>query len=89
MRQRLTTALLLAALAATTARAQSSAGADAFDFLRLDANARAVGMGGAYTALATDSNALLYNPAGLARVRSSEATFMHNPYALGVGQQYI
>ena len=89
MRQRLTTALLLAALAATTARAQSSAGADAFDFLRLDANARAVGMGGAYTALATDSNALLYNPAGLARVRSSEATFMHNQYALGVGQQYI
>jgi len=76
-------------LAAAQAHAQSSAGADAFDFLRLDANARAVGMGGAYTALATDSNALLYNPAGLARVRSSEATFMHNQYAQGVGQQYI
>jgi hypothetical protein len=76
-------------LAAGSAHAQSSAGADAFDFLRLDANARAVGMGGAYTALATDSNALLYNPAGLARVRSSEATFMHNQYAQGVGQQYI
>ncbi len=76
-------------LAAGAARAQSSAGADAFDFLRLDANARAVGMGGAYTALASDSNALLYNPAGLARVRSSEATFMHNQYALGVSQQYI
>jgi hypothetical protein len=80
-------ALLL--LAAAHTYAQSSAGADAFDYLRLDANARAVGMGGAYTALATDSNALLYNPAGLARVRSSEATFMHNQYALGVGQQYI
>ncbi len=86
---RTTAALLLAALAAGSARAQSSAGADAFDFLRLDANARAVGMGGAYTALATDSNALLYNPAGLARVRTNEATFMHNQYALGVGQQYI
>lgn len=76
-------------LAGGAARAQSSAGAEAFDFLRLDANARAVGMGGAYTALATDSNALLYNPAGLARVRDSEATFMHNQYAQGVGQQYI
>jgi len=76
-------------LAADLARAQSAAGADAFDFLRLDASARSVGMGGAYTALATDSNALLYNPAGLARVRASEATFMHNQYALGVGQQYI
>ena len=85
-----TAALMLTALlAAASARAQSSAGADAFDFLNLDANARPVGMGGAYTALASDSNALLYNPAGLARVRTSEATFMHNQYALGVGQQYI
>lgn len=82
--------LVLAALvAAGAARAQSAAGADAFDFLRLDANARAVGLGGAYTSLANDSNALLYNPAGLARVRSSEATFMHNQYAQGVTQQYI
>lgn len=76
-------------LAGGRAAAQSAAGAEAFDFLRLDANARAVGLGGAYTALATDSNALLYNPAGLARVRASEATFMHNQYALGVTQQYI
>ncbi|MDD5305336.1 MAG: PorV/PorQ family protein, partial [Elusimicrobia bacterium] len=82
-------AILLAASAAASARAQSAAGADTFDFLRLDANARAVGMGGAYTALAVDSNALLYNPAGLARVRSSEATFMYNQYAQGIGQQYI
>lgn len=83
------TAILLAALAAGAASAQSAAGADAFDFLRLDANARAVGIGGAYTALATDANALLYNPAGLARLRSSEVTFMHNQYAQGVTQQYI
>ncbi|MCM2305257.1 MAG: PorV/PorQ family protein [Elusimicrobia bacterium] len=86
---RATAAALGLLLAGVSARAQSSAGAEAFDFLRLDANARAVGMGGAYTALASDSNALLYNPAGLARVRDSEATFMHNQYAQGVGQQYI
>lgn len=89
MRIKSPAAALVLVLAAGAARAQSSAGADAFDFLRLDANARAVGLGGAYTALASDSNALLYNPAGLARVRANEATFMHNQYALGVGQQYI
>ena len=88
-RLQLAAAFILAALAAGNARAQSAAGADAFDFLRLDANARAVGLGGAYTALANDSNALLYNPAGLGRLRSSEATLMHNQYALGVAQQYI
>jgi len=66
-----------------------SAGADPFNFLFLDANARAVGMGGAYTALATDANALLYNPAGLGRVRRHEATFMHNQYFGGITQDYL
>ena len=30
---------------------------------------RPLGMGGAFTAVADDENALFYNPAGLARVR--------------------
>ena len=81
--------LALAAFAAPQARAQSSAGAESLEFLLLDANARAVGVAGAYTALANDSNALLYNPAGLGRVRMSEATFMHNQYAAGASQQYV
>jgi hypothetical protein len=66
----------------------AGAGAEPFDFLFLDANARAVGMGGAYTAMATDANALLYNPAGLAKVARSEATFMHNMYFQGITQEY-
>ena len=70
------------------ASAAGSAGAEPFNFLFLDANARAVAMGGAYTALATDANALLYNPAGLARVARSEATFMHNSYFADINQEY-
>ncbi|MFI5361771.1 MAG: PorV/PorQ family protein [Elusimicrobiota bacterium] len=69
--------------------AAGSAGAEPFNFLSLDANARAVAMGGAYTALATDANALLYNPAGLGRVDQTEATFMHNQYLQGVNQEYL
>jgi hypothetical protein len=66
----------------------AGAGAEPFDFLFLDANARPVGLGGAYTALATDANALLYNPAGLAQVSRHEATFMHNAHMQGINQEY-
>jgi hypothetical protein len=78
----------LALAAGRPARAQS-AGAEPFNFLSLDANARAVGMGGAYTALASDSNALLYNPAGLGLVRRHEVTFMHNQYVEDMTQEYM
>jgi outer membrane protein OmpA-like peptidoglycan-associated protein len=85
---RRTASLLLAALALSPRPASGSGGAEPFDFLSLDAGARAVAMGGAYTALASDSSALLYNPSGLARVRLNEATFMHNRYLQGASQEY-
>lgn len=89
MRRLLLAALLLTALGAAKAAAQTAAGAESFDFLNLDANARAVGLGGAYTALSFDSNALLYNPAGLGRTTAHEVTFMHNQYLQGLTQEYM
>lgn len=79
----------MAALCGARPATASSAGAEPFSFLFLDANARAVGMGGAYTALAADSNALLYNPAGLGRITSREATFMHNQHFESITQEYF
>jgi len=38
--------------------------------------ARPMGMGGAFVALANDAHAVLWNPAGLARLRSTSTTFM-------------
>ena len=80
--------ILALLLGAGNASAAGSAGGEPFNFLSLDANARAVGMAGAYTALATDANALLYNPAGLARIDRNEATFMHNSFVAGAFQEY-
>ena len=88
MRRFLAPALLVAALAAAPARAGKAAGASSLDFLNLDANARAVALGGAYTALASDANALLYNPAGLGGLKTHEATLMHNEYVQGLTQEY-
>ncbi len=62
-------------------------GATVFNFLFLDANARPAAMGGAYSAIAQDANSLLYNPAGLADA-GNHATFMHNEYFQGAGQEY-
>lgn len=76
-------------LGLSSAQAAGSAGTEPFGFLFLDADARAVGFGGAYTALASDANALLYNPAGLGMIRRSEAIFMHNSYVQGVSQEYV
>lgn len=84
-----TLALLIALLlGAAPAFAAATGGGEPLNFLLLDGNARAVALGGAYTALATDANALLYNPAGLARISRDEATFMHNSYFTGVYQEY-
>lgn len=52
--------LLMAALLATSASAKG--------YPRLFRGVRPMGMGGAFTAVADDENALMYNPAGLARV---------------------
>ena len=65
----LTAGLLLAfVLVGGTAAADinSNAGTSAFAFLKINTGARPVALGGAYTGLANDENALYYNPAGVA-----------------------
>ena len=48
------------------------------DFLTLGVGARPLGMGGSFAAIADDSTAAYWNPAGLGRLRHSEAAFMHS-----------
>jgi long-subunit fatty acid transport protein len=55
----------------------SKIGTTGATFLEIGIGARAVGMGNAFVAAANDVTALYWNPAGLARLRTNEATFMH------------
>ncbi len=79
MRRMWTLAALL--LCAPAARAgsfsSSSRGIAAARFLELDVGARAVSLGGAFAALADDSSALYWNPAGLTGIERRSAGFMH------------
>lgn len=89
MRKPIASALVLVLLLSETGTAAPRRSVSSFDFLALDANARAAALGGAYTALASDSNALQYNPAGLGRMRHHEVTLMHNSYVGGVNHEHL
>jgi tetratricopeptide (TPR) repeat protein len=69
--------------------AQATAGAQPFSFLGLDSSARAAALGGAYTALAVDAEALHYNPAGLGFIVENEASAMHNQYFESATQEHL
>ena len=50
------------------------------DFLKIDSGARSEGMGGAFTAVADDVNALTWNPAGLALLQYPEFGYLRMLY---------
>ena len=72
-------ALALAALAAAPARAiDSSAGTSGAQFMQIgQGSARAQALGGAYVALAEGSDAMTWNPAGLAATQQREFAFSY------------
>lgn len=63
-------------------------GTTAAQFLKIGVGTRAIGMGGAFTASADDINAMYWNPAGIARMHSSEAYFNHIDWILDVKLDY-
>jgi hypothetical protein len=58
-------------------------------FLKLGVGGRAVGMGEAYVALASDAAAMHYNPAGLAIDGKSEIVVMHNEWIKDVRTEFL
>jgi uncharacterized protein UPF0164 len=60
--------------------ASSIGGTSGGEILSIPVGARAIGMGEAYTAMADDVSSLYWNPAGLAILNQSQASFMYNQW---------
>jgi len=61
-----------------TSQAAGEAGGQPGQFLQFGVGARALGMGGAFYAVADDATAAYWNPAGLAYLERKEVTFMQS-----------
>lgn len=64
------TALMVQCIYLPSARSQVKLAQTGFEFLDVATDARATGMGGAFTTMDGTSESLLYNPAGIATIRS-------------------
>ncbi|MDD4004725.1 MAG: PorV/PorQ family protein [Elusimicrobiaceae bacterium] len=89
----LLTAFLLAAIgvappAGAVAFNSQAVGTTGADFLNLGVGGRAMGMGGAYTAVAENASAIYWNPAGLVQINRMSATFMQASYLADINYQY-
>jgi len=69
---------LLGVLAVMLAPGQASATKYAGSFMENGGGARALGMGGAFTAVADDPSTTFWNPAGLATLKDRELLLMHS-----------
>ena len=82
--------LVLAALpAAAGGFGSSQGGTSGASFLKLGADARAAGMGGAVRAAVDDATAIYWNPAGLAGLRYRHATMTHGASYQSTFQDFI
>ncbi len=65
---------------------KSIGGEYAADFLNIGVGARALGMGGAFVALANDASAFYWNPAGMTWIKKMSFHFDHTPMFDGLAQ---
>jgi len=67
----------------------SDAGTTGANFLKIGIGPRAVGMGEAQVAICNDVTSVFWNPAGLARTESQEASFVYSVWFEGIKMQYF
>jgi len=81
-------AVLLLGSMSLTAKPFGKTGTAALQFLKLGIDARAVGMGEAYTAVTDDISSVYWNPAGLAPALQQQAFFSHTNWPANIMHEY-
>jgi hypothetical protein len=82
-------ALLLAALLLQGQAFAAGAGTSTGQLLKLPLGTRAIGMGEAFTAMADDTSALYWNPAGMSLLQQKEVTFMHSSLIESINYEHL
>ena len=77
--------VLLLAFITAGLSAQTNTG---FVLLKIDVDARAAALAGAYTSLATDASAAYWNPAGLSLAESNTINIMYNNWIWDISHSY-
>ena len=67
----------------------SGPGVGSANFLKIPIGARETSLGGAFTAVADNADAVYYNPAGLTLLKKPEVSFTYNKYIEGMTQQWL
>jgi hypothetical protein len=85
-----TLSTVLAALLTVTAAAYAGGvGTTGAQFLKIGQGARAVAMGGAFSAIADNADAIYWNPAGLAGQDKRQVTASYSQYIQGINYGFI
>lgn len=68
---------------------EEAVGTTSANFLKVPAHARPASMGEAFSALSDDESALLYNPAGMARLLRHQVSATHIEWFQGIGLEHL
>lgn len=79
----------IVSLTAPAAFAQTKVGTTAAPFLGIGVGSRAIGMGGAFVAVADDASALYWNNAGIVQNRSNEVLLVHTEWIGDISFDYV
>ncbi|MFC1522646.1 PorV/PorQ family protein [Elusimicrobiota bacterium] len=83
------TQIFIALFASASLLHAAGVGTTGGQFLRVGVGARAIGMGSSFSALADDSTAIYWNPAGLSQLEKKEIGVSYNAYFEDTASQFI